>query len=129
MRLQHWCWQLNYGYNKMLIELLTKRYPGMRAWLTQRLTGLVMAIYSVMVVIRFLSVRPENYESWVSFFQPIWWRIASLIFWIALSLHAWLGIRDVFKDYVPNYALQMVLQKILIVLLWVYLAWAVWLLV
>ena len=101
----------------------------MRAWLTQRLTGLVMAIYSVMVVIRFLSVRPENYESWVSFFQPIWWRIASLIFWIALSLHAWLGIRDVFKDYVPNYALQMVLQKILIVLLWVYLAWAVWLLV
>ena len=124
-----WGWQLNYGYNKMLIELLTKRYPGMRAWLTQRLTGLVMAIYSVMVVIRFLSVRPENYESWVSFFQPIWWRIASLIFWIALSLHAWLGIRDVFKDYVPNYALQMVLQKILIVLLWVYLAWAVWLLV
>ena len=124
-----WGWQLNYGYNKMLIELLTKRYPGMRAWLTQRLTGLVMAIYSVRVVIRFLSVRPENYESWVSFFQPIWWRIASLIFWIALSLHAWLGIRDVFKDYVPNYALQMVLQKILIVLLWVYLAWAVWLLV
>ena len=124
-----WGWQLNYGYNKMLIELLTKRYPGMRAWLTQRLTGLVMAIYSVMVVIRFLSVRPENYESWVSFFQPIWWRSASLIFWIALSLHAWLGIRDVFKDYVPNYALQMVLQKILIVLLWVYLAWAVWLLV
>jgi succinate dehydrogenase / fumarate reductase membrane anchor subunit len=113
----------------MLIELLTKRYPGMRAWLTQRLTGLVMAIYSVMFMLRFLIVRPESYETWVGFFQPFWWRMASLFFWIALSLHAWLGIRDVLKDYVPNYALQMVLQNILVVLLCIYLAWAVWLLV
>jgi succinate dehydrogenase / fumarate reductase membrane anchor subunit len=129
VHLQQWDWQLNYGYNKMLIELLTKRYPGMRAWLTQRLTGLVMAIYSVMIMLRFLIVRPESYESWVGFFQPLWWRMASLFFWIALSLHAWLGIRDVLKDYVPNYALQMVLQNILVVLLCIYLAWAVWLLV
>ncbi|MDP1765940.1 MAG: succinate dehydrogenase, hydrophobic membrane anchor protein [Methylotenera sp.] len=112
----------------MLIELLTKRYPGMRAWLTQRLTGLVMAIYSVVALLRFFIIQPDNYETWVGFFQPIWWRLASLIFWLALSLHAWLGIRDVFKDYVPNYGAQMVLQKILVVLLWIYLAWAVWLL-
>ena len=112
----------------MLIELLTKRYPGMRAWLTQRLTGLVMAIFSIVALLRFLIIRPENYEAWVDFFHPIWWRIACLLFWLALSLHAWLGIRDVFKDYVPNYDLQMILQKVLVVLLWIYLAWAVWLL-
>jgi succinate dehydrogenase / fumarate reductase membrane anchor subunit len=112
----------------MLIELLTERYPGMRAWLTQRLTGLVMAIYSIVALLRFFIIQPENYEAWVSFFQPIWWRIASLIFWLALSMHAWLGIRDVFKDYVPNYVVQRVLQNILVVLLWIYFAWALWLL-
>ncbi|MDP2070425.1 succinate dehydrogenase, hydrophobic membrane anchor protein [Methylotenera sp.] len=112
----------------MLIELLTERYPGMRAWLTQRLTGLVMAIYSIVALLRFFIIQPENYEAWVSFFQPIWWRIASLIFWLALSMHAWLGIRDVFKDYVPNYVVQRVLQNILVVLLWIYLAWVLWLL-
>ncbi|MDO9205667.1 MAG: succinate dehydrogenase, hydrophobic membrane anchor protein [Methylotenera sp.] len=112
----------------MLIELLTERYPGMRAWLTQRLTGLVMAIYSIVALLRFFIIQPENYEAWVSFSQPIWWRIASLIFWLALSMHAWLGIRDVFKDYVPNYVVQRVLQNILVVLLWIYLAWALWLL-
>jgi succinate dehydrogenase / fumarate reductase membrane anchor subunit len=112
----------------MLIELLTKQYPGMRAWLTQRLTGLVMAIYSVIALSRYLIIQPENYEAWVSFFQPIWWRIASLIFWLALSLHAWLGIRDVFKDYVRNFELRNAMQKVLVLFLYIYLAWAMWLL-
>ena len=112
----------------MLIELLTKRYPGMRAWLTQRLSALVMAIYSIFAVVRFLIVQPSHYEAWVDFFQPLWWRIATLMFWISLCIHAWLGIRDVFKDYVPNPGVRDVLDKLLVVSLWVYLLWATWLL-
>jgi succinate dehydrogenase / fumarate reductase membrane anchor subunit len=112
----------------MLIELLTKRYPGMRAWLTQRLSALVMAVYSVFAVARFLIVQPSHYEAWVDFFQPFWWRIATLLFWISLCIHAWLGIRDVFKDYVPNSNVRDVLDKLLVVSLWVYLVWAAWLL-
>ncbi|MDP3088811.1 MAG: succinate dehydrogenase, hydrophobic membrane anchor protein [Methylotenera sp.] len=112
----------------MLIELLTKRYPGMRAWLTQRLSALVMAIYSVFAVARFFIVQPNNYEAWVSFFQPLWWRIATLLFWISLTIHAWLGIRDVFKDYVPNPSVRDALQKVLVVFLCSYLVWAAWLL-
>lgn len=112
----------------MLIELLTKRYPGMRAWLTQRLSALVMAVYSVFAVARFLIVQPSHYDAWVDFFQPFWWRIATLLFWISLCIHAWLGIRDVFKDYVPNSSVRDVLDKLLVVSLWVYLVWAAWLL-
>lgn len=112
----------------MLIELLTKRYPGMRAWLSQRLTGLAMAIYSVLAVGRFFWLAPTDYQSWVAFFQPGWWRLATLLFWFALSLHAWLGIRDVFKDYVPNDTVRAVLLKLLVLLLWLYLAWASYLL-
>jgi succinate dehydrogenase / fumarate reductase membrane anchor subunit len=108
----------------MLIELLTKRYPGMRAWLTQRLTALVMAIYSVFAVVRFFIVQPSNYEAWVDFFQPLWWCLATLLFWIVLSIHAWLGIRDVLKDYVPNPNIYNVLDKLLVVSLWAYVVWA-----
>jgi len=108
----------------MLIELLTKRYPGMRAWLMQRFTAFFMAVYVITALVRFLIVAPHDYASWLGFNQPLWWRLASLIFWIILSLHAWLGIRDVFKDYVRSPALRAFLVKLLLVLLWVYLAWA-----
>ena len=111
----------------MIIELLTKRYPGMRAWLMQRLTALVMGIYSLMALTRILVVQPTDYISWSQFFQLWWFRVASWLFWICLTIHAWLGIRDVFIDYVPNPELRGVLLKILVVLLWIYMAWATWL--
>jgi len=111
----------------MITELLTKRYPGMRAWLMQRLTALIMAVYSVMLLLRILVLQPGTYEEFLDFFYPAWFRIASWLFWISLSLHAWLGIRDVFKDYVPNMSVRSVLLKILVVLLWVFIAWASWL--
>lgn len=108
----------------MVIALLSKRYPGMRAWLMQRLTGLVMAIYSTLLFVRILMLKPESYEVWLNFFQPWWWRLASLLFWISLSIHAWLGVRDVVTDYVPNASVRTVLLKLLVVMLWGYLAWA-----
>jgi len=111
----------------MLLALLSKRYPGMRAWLTQRLTGLAMAIYSIVLLVRVLVLQPSHYDAWLDFFQPWWLRVASLLFWISLSIHAWLGVRDVLKDYVPNIAIRAVLLKLVVVMLWVYLAWAAWL--
>jgi succinate dehydrogenase / fumarate reductase membrane anchor subunit len=111
----------------MVIELLTRRYPGMRAWLMQRLTGLVMAIYSVMLVARAFSLKPHDYASWLMFFDPWWMKIASLLFWISLSIHAWLGIRDVLKDYVPNVQIRTAMLNVTVALLWIYLAWAIWL--
>ena len=108
----------------MVIELLTKRYPGMRAWLMQRLTALVMAVYSIFALARVLIVQPDSYAAWLGFSSPWWWRLASWMFWICLSIHAWLGIRDVFKDYVPNPNVRAVLLKILVLLLWLYFAWA-----
>ena len=58
----------------MLLSLLTKRYPGMRAWLTQRLTGLLMAIYSVVLLARVMVLTPGSYDDWLAFSQPWWWR-------------------------------------------------------
>ena len=105
------------------------RYPGLRAWLLQRLTGLVIAIYSVGFSVRLLMLKPNGFEAWHVFFNPCWVRIATLLMWVSLSEHAWLGVRDVLKDYVPNVAMRTMLTKLVATALWVYLAWAIWLLV
>jgi succinate dehydrogenase / fumarate reductase membrane anchor subunit len=82
----------------------------------------------VLAVGRFFYLAPSDYQAWVDFFQPLWWRVLTMLLWLALTLHAWLGIRDVFKDYVPNDTLRSVLLKGLVILLWLYLAWAAYLL-
>ncbi len=110
-----------------LFNLLTKRYPGFRAWLVQRFTGLVMAIFSLVFLAKLLCHQPVNFETWHMFFAPLWFRVLCVLFWLSLSIHAWLGIRDVLKDYVPNLAIRSVALKACLILIWLYLAWAIWL--
>jgi succinate dehydrogenase / fumarate reductase membrane anchor subunit len=107
----------------MLIELLTKKYPGMRMWLAQRISAVVMALYTVLFGLLILIKQPAGYEAWKLFMSPWWWRILTLLFFISLYMHAWLGVRDVLKDYVFNLRLRAVLQTLVDVLLIVYLCW------
>ena len=107
----------------MLIELLTKKYPGMRQWLTQRLTAVAMAIYIVFLVIYMIALQPNNYGAWRAALSPWWFRMATLLFSLSLCMHAWLGVRDVLKDYVFNVTVRSYLQTVVDILL---IAYAIW---
>jgi succinate dehydrogenase / fumarate reductase, membrane anchor subunit len=105
----------------MLIQLLTRKYPGMRIWLSQRLTALLMAVYIVVVLILLTIIQPSGHAAWHAFFAPIWFRLATLIFFMCLFMHAWLGVADVLKDYVFNKTLRGYMQIIVDILLLIYL--------
>ena len=107
----------------MMIELLTSKYPGMRIWLSQRLTALVMAAYSVLLFIALLIVRPNDYASWTAFASSLLFRISTFLFFISLSMHAWVGVRDVLRDYISNQVLRGYLQILVDLLLVIYIIW------
>ena len=107
----------------MLIQLLSNKYPGMRLWLTQRLTALIMAVYVLLLVLLLAFKQPCNYIEWLGFMQPWWMRFATLVFFMSLFIHAWLGVQDVLKDYVPNLALRRIMASFVTLALWVYLGW------
>ena len=107
----------------MLIELLTDKYPGMRFWLTQRLTALVMAAYFVLMVLMLLIKQPSGYAAWYAFASPIWLRIATFVFFACLCMHAWLGVRDVLRDYIFNATLRQYLQILVDIALVLYCVW------
>ena len=119
----------------MLIQLLTHQYPGMRLWLSQRLTAVVMAIYIISLLTLLLIMQPfnhatwqENYAAWLEFVSPVWFRLATLLFFMSLFMHAWLGVADVLKDYVFNKALRAYLQMAVDVALVIYLCWLMFIL-
>jgi succinate dehydrogenase / fumarate reductase membrane anchor subunit len=109
----------------MLIDLLTKKYPGMRQWLSQRITAVYLAVYSVLFLALLLIQQPSGYTEWVSFFTPYWWRTATVLFFICLTIHTWLGVSNVFKDYIFNLTLRRYLQLLAEIMLIVDLIWAV----
>ena len=94
----------------MLIQLLTNKYPGMRLWLSQRLTALVMVFYIMLLVIMLLIMRPTGFAAWHDFVSPIWFRLLTLIFFMCLLMHAWLGVADVLQDYIFNKTLRAYMQ-------------------
>lgn len=112
----------------MLIQLLTNKYPGMRLWLSQRLTAVVMAIYIVLLLVAVLIIQPTDYAAWHALVSPIWFRLATLLFFMCLFMHAWLGVADVLKDYVFNRALRAYLQMAVDVALMLYLFWITYIL-
>ena len=108
----------------MLIELLTDKYPGMRLWLSQRLSALVMAIYIVCLIIVLLIMQLSSFAEWHVIASNIVFRLATFLFFVCLSFHAWVGVRDVMRDYVFNVNLRNKMQIGVDILLVAYLVWA-----
>ncbi|MEE9330991.1 MAG: succinate dehydrogenase, hydrophobic membrane anchor protein [Methylophilaceae bacterium] len=107
----------------MMIKLLTSKYPGMRIWLSQRLTAVVMVGYIVLLLIALLLGRPNNYAAWHAFASSWLFRVGTFFFFICLIVHAWIGVRDVLRDYIFNQTLRSYLQITVDLLLVVYLIW------
>lgn len=109
----------------MVARIVTGAHYGLRDWLVQRVTALVMAVYAVLFVATLLVCSPANFEEWQALFAPQWMRLASLLFFLSLFWHAWIGMRDILMDYIKPTALRLGLQVVVILLLVAYAAWSV----
>jgi succinate dehydrogenase / fumarate reductase membrane anchor subunit len=98
---------------------------GLRDWLVQRVTAVVMATYSVLMLGIVLFQRPGNYGLWKGLFVQQWMRLASLLFLLSVFWHAWVGVRDILMDYVKPAGVRLVLQVGVILLLVAYSLWSI----
>ena len=109
----------------MTNRIVTGAHYGLRDWLAQRITAVIMAVYTVIVVAVLLVDPPKTYGVWRDLFSQGWMRVATLLFMASLAWHAWVGVRDIWMDYVKPTALRLALQVGTIVLLAAYLGWAI----
>ena len=83
-------------------RLVVGAHYGMRDWLAQRITAIVMAIYTVILLFCFFTGNGFSYEGWAGIFSRQWFKIATFTVFIALFYHAWVGVRDIWMDYVAH---------------------------
>ena len=97
---------------------------GIGDWLLQRLTAIVMAVYTVGIVACLVWHAPSTYGEWRAIFAGTVVKLATIVFVIALLYHAWVGMRDILMDYVKPTGLRVLLQMGVVLSLLFYLAWA-----
>ncbi len=101
---------------------------GWRDWLVQRVTAVVMALYTVLILSLLLWHGGLDYVAWKATFRSELFRLASFIFMISLLWHAWVGVRNILMDYIKPVAVRLTLQVGVIALLVAYAGWTIQLL-
>lgn len=96
---------------------------GMRAWLLQRLTAIYIAIYALTLIVWVVTNYPINYSSWFTVFSHPITLIATVIFYLSVFIHAWVGMRDIMVDYVQPSSVRFVLLTGLALFLIVMTTW------
>ncbi len=98
---------------------------GLRDWLAQRVTAVLMAVYTVIVLAVLLGAAPISYGVWTDLFTQGWMRVATLLFAASLAWHMWVGVRDIVMDYVRADGLRLALQVVVLLVIAGYLGWTV----
>jgi succinate dehydrogenase / fumarate reductase membrane anchor subunit len=98
-------------------------HTGTGIWLLQRATALLLALALPGLGAYLLAVLPTDYAGWRSLFEPLGLRVLLLLTVVALALHAWAGMRDIFMDYVRSTGLRLGLLLAVIVVLAGCVAW------
>jgi succinate dehydrogenase / fumarate reductase membrane anchor subunit len=107
----------------MVNRVVVGAHYGLRGWLVQRFSAVFMALYLVLFLVAMVAVRPAGFEAWQALMSQGWMRVATLLFFASLILHAWVGMRDILMDYIKPTGLRLGLEVGVILVLAVYAAW------
>lgn len=94
----------------MVKSVLGVNHQGLTDWLIQRVSAIVMVIYSVGLLSYVVMNSPIDYTDWHSLFSYGWMKLATIMVIVSLLFHAWVGMWTVFTDYIKPFLLRFILQ-------------------
>lgn len=111
---------INFGTKRTVVGA----HYGLRDWLSQRVTAVAMAVFTIALLVQVLLPGNGTYAWWSAIFSNNWMKQLTLIAVVSMAWHAWVGMRDIWMDYVKPVAVKLVLQVITIVWLLGCAGWA-----
>lgn len=103
---------VNYGSKRTVVGA----HYGLRDWLVQRVTGGLMAAFTLVLLVQVLfSAGPIGYDQWAGIFSTQWMKVLTFSVIVSLIWHVWVGVRDIWMDYVPSVGPRLLLQVFTIV--------------
>lgn len=111
----------NYGTKR----IVTGAHYGLRDWLAQRITAVLMALFTIVLLAQVIFGEPLSYYKWAGIFSSQWMKSLTLVVIVALLVHVWVGVRDIFMDYVKPVSVRLTLHVLTLVWLVGCTGWAI----
>lgn len=109
----------------MVRRIVVGAHYGLKDWLVQRITAIVMVLYTLLWLGIALANGGIDHALWQALFADGAFRVFTLLFWFALLWHAWVGMRDIWMDYLRPTALRLSVEALTALVLLGYAAWLI----
>ena len=85
---------------------------GLYSWLAQRISALYLAGFALFVALRLVLSPIVGYDAWRAWLTGGAMRLALALFLIAIIVHAWVGMRSVWMDYIHSSAWRFIVSAL-----------------
>jgi succinate dehydrogenase / fumarate reductase membrane anchor subunit len=109
----------------MVKTILSVSHQGLRDWAIQRVSAILMTIYTIGLVSYFILTPELSFYQWHELFAQSWMKIATILFLLCILSHAWVGIWTVYTDYVKSFVLRSILQVTILLMLSACFIWGI----
>lgn len=94
---------------------------GIQDWLVQRVSAVVLAVFTFFILGVFFANPGLGYEEWRQLFTPLWVKIFTLLALLSLVGHIWVGMWTVATDYLHNPWVRFITLSVIAIVTFVYL--------
>ena len=108
----------------MVKRIVVGAHYGLKDWIVQRATAIIMAIYTVIFLAVLTVAGPNSFEAWRGIFANGFMKFATFLFFLSLFYHAWIGVRDIWMDYIKPDGVRLLLMIATAAALVGYAGWA-----
>jgi succinate dehydrogenase / fumarate reductase membrane anchor subunit len=113
---------VNFGSKRIAVGA----HYGLRDWLAQRVTAVLMALFTLAVLAQVIfSKGPVGYDQWAGIFSSQLMKTLTFTVILALLFHVWVGMRDIWMDYIKPVGLRLSLQVFTLVWLIACAGWGI----
>jgi succinate dehydrogenase / fumarate reductase membrane anchor subunit len=109
----------------MLQRVVVGAHYGWRDWLVQRVSAVVMTLYTLLFLGLLLWHGGLEYAAWKATFASQLFKLATFAFMLSLLWHAWVGVRNIAMDYIKPVGLRLAFDVVVILLLVGYAGWTI----
>ena len=72
----------NFGSKRLVVGA----HYGLRDWLAQRITAVLMALFTVVLVVQLLLPGPLGYDRWAGIFSAQWMKFLTFVVIVSLEI-------------------------------------------